>query len=135
MKPYKDGCLCPLCGRRGGILRTLDKPRVWRDVPVCGRDVFFSYRLREIVCQIHGRVQEDFPWAAPNVRVTYRFEYPLLIHCTIMAQNAAGRLLKIATSTVSDILHPIIGRERAGHRIGNLRRIGIDEISYCQGRK
>lgn len=52
-----------------------------------------------------------------------------------MPQNAAARLLKIATSTVSDLLHRIINRERAGHKIRNLKLIGIDEISYCKGKK
>ena len=135
VKPHKNGCMCPFCRKRCRIVNTLEKPRVWRDVPVCGRDVFFSYRPREIICPIHGRVQEDIPWAAPNARITHRFEYSLLIQCTIMPQNTAARLLKIATSTVSDLLHRIINRERAGHKIRNLKMIGIDEISYCKGKK
>ncbi|MCP4756676.1 MAG: transposase family protein, partial [Proteobacteria bacterium] len=123
VKPKKNGALCPHCRKRGRIVHTLEEPRVWRDVPVCGRKVFFHYRPREIDCRIHGRVQEDIPWAAPNARVTYRFEYSLLIHCTIMTQKAAARLLKIADSTMSDLLHRIVGRERAGHRIRKLKMI------------
>ncbi len=135
VKPYKNGALCPYCQKRGKIVNTLDEPRIWRDVPVCGREVFFTYRPREIECRIHGRLQENIPWAAVNARVTYRFEYLLLIYCSIMTQKAAARLLKIASSTMSDLLHRIITRERAGHKIRKLKMIGIDEISYCKGRK
>ena len=135
VKPFKNGALCPHCLNRGRIIHTLDDPRVWRDVTICGRKVFFTYKPREIDCKIHGRVQEDIPWAAPHAQVTYRFEYALLIYCTIMTQKAAAQLLKIAASTMSDLLHRIITRERRGHKIRNLKMIGIDEISYCKGRK
>jgi transposase len=135
VKPYKNGALCPHCKKRGKIIHTLEKERVWRDLPICGRKVFFIYYPREIICRQHGRVQEDIPWAAPNARVTHRFEYALLIYGTIMTQKAAAQLLKIATSTLSDLLHRVIDRTRKGHKIRNLRTIGIDEISYRKGQK
>ena len=52
-----------------------------------------------------------------------------------MTQKAAADLLKISNSTLSDILHLTISRIRKGHKIRGLTRIGIDEISYCKGRK
>ncbi len=135
VKPYKNGAQCPHCGRRGKIIRTLDTPRTWRDVPVCGRLVFLVYRPREIRCRAHGRVQECIPWAAPYSRVSYRFEYALLSYCKMMTQKAAAQILHISPATLSDILHRTITNVRAGHRIRGLRHIGIDEISYCKGRK
>ena len=74
VKPYKNGCLCPKCGSRGKIVRTL-KPRYWRDSRVCGQTVWFVYGPREIRCRPHGQVVEEIPWSAPSSRVTYRFEY------------------------------------------------------------
>ena len=135
VKPYKNGARCPRCNRRGKIIRTLDKPRIWQDIPVCGRMVFLVYMPREIKCRKHGRIQENIPWAEPHARVTYRFEYALLMYCSIMTQKATAKLLKISTSTLSDILHRTITRVREGHRIRGLTHIGIDEISYCKGRK
>ncbi|MBC8553536.1 MAG: ISL3 family transposase [Candidatus Brocadiales bacterium] len=135
IKPYKNGALCPYCHKRGKIIYTLEHPRIWRDVPVCGNEVFLEYCPREIYCKVHGRVQEEIPWAASNARVTYRFEYMLLIYCTLMTQKAAAHLLKMAVSTLSDLLHRIITRVRTGHKIRKLKTIGIDEISYCKGRK
>jgi transposase len=52
-----------------------------------------------------------------------------------MTQKAAAKLLGIAKSTLSDLLHAIITRERAGHKIRNLREMGVDELSYCKGHK
>jgi transposase len=135
VKPKGNGRLCPHCQKRRKIVYVLDQPRVWRDITICGIEVFFEYRPREILCPVHGRVQESIPWAAPGARVTYRFEHALLIYCALMTQKAAARLLKLAGSTLSDILHRTITRIRTGHKIRKLKMIGIDEISYCKGRK
>jgi len=135
VKPYKNGCLCPHCRRRGRIVRTLDTPRVWRDLPVCSRCVLLWYYPREILCPTHGRVQEDIPWAESHARITYRFEYAMLVYCQLMTQKAAAKILHIPDSTLSDLLHRTITRIRDGHRIRRLKCVGIDEISYCKGHK
>ncbi|MCD6197316.1 MAG: ISL3 family transposase [Deltaproteobacteria bacterium] len=135
VKPYKNGRCCPYCNRRGKIIRTAEKARIWLDVPVCGIQVFLVYHPREIRCKSHGRVQEIIPWASAYSRVTHRFEYLLLTYCSIMTQKAAAKLLRISTSTLSDLLHRTITRFRQRHKIRTLTHIGIDEISYCKGRK
>ncbi|MDY6857593.1 MAG: ISL3 family transposase, partial [Thermodesulfobacteriota bacterium] len=109
--------------------------RVWRDLPVCGCCVLFWYRPREIQCPTHGRVQEDIPWAESYARITYRFEYAMLIYCQLMTQKAAAKILRIPDSTLSDMLHRTITRIRDGHRIRGLKCAGVDEISYCKGHK
>ena len=135
VKPYKKGCRCPHCERRCSILHVCSSPRVWRDLPVCGWSVFFWYHPKEILCPTHGRIQEAIPWADPYARITYRFEYALLLYSQMMTQKAASRLLHIPASTLSDLLHHSITRLRDGHRIRGLRSIGVDEISYCKGHK
>ena len=57
VKPYKNGCRCPECGRRGRIVRQRPRLRQWCDLPVGGRSVFLLYAPREINCVIHGRVE------------------------------------------------------------------------------
>ena len=135
VKPYKNGCRCPQCKRRGRIVRTMDAPRRWRDIPICRWSVFFCYSPREIMCPTHGRVQEEIPWAETYSRITYRFEYIMLIYCQLMTQKAAARILHIPKATLSDMLHRVIARLRDGHRIRGLKTIGIDEISYSKGHK
>ena len=135
VKPYKNGRLCSVCKRPCCIVHTLDTPRTWRDIPICGWSVFLCYHPREIKCPIHGRVQEDIPWADTNMRSTYRFEYIMLVYCQLMTQKAAAKILHIPKSTLSDQLHRAITRIRDGHRIRGLKAVGIDEISYCKGHK
>jgi transposase len=135
VKPYKNGCCCPTCGRRGKIVRTRPELRRWRDIPVCGWTVWLLYYPREIHCPTHGRCLEDIPWADEYARVTYRYEYMILRYCQLMTQKAAAQLLRISQSTLSDQLHRIIQRLRKGHRIRSLKTLGVDEISYCKGHK
>jgi len=135
VKPHKNGCLCPRCKRRGRLVREMEGYRIWRDITICGWSVFFWYHPREIECRRHGRIQEDIPWADVYARVTYRFEYVMLVYCQLMTQKAAAKILHIPKSTLSDMLHRTIVRIREGHRIRGLKTIGIDEISYCKGHK
>lgn len=135
VKPHKNGCRCPHCGRRGTIVRIMPDVRAWRDVRVCGITVWLHYQLKEIDCPTHGRVQEEIPWAAPKAQVSYRFEYLMLVYAREMTATASAKLLGIPKSTFSDILHRTITRIRKGHRIRNLRKIGVDEIAYRKGKR
>ena len=135
VKPFKNGCRCVHCGRRGKILRTRPQVRWWRDIPVGGWAVWLMYAPREILCTTHGRVEESMPWADRYARVSYRYEYVMLRYCQMMPQKAAAALLRISASTLSDQLHRCVKRIRSGHRIRGLKTIGIDEISYSKGHK
>ncbi|NBD95517.1 MAG: ISL3 family transposase [Gammaproteobacteria bacterium] len=135
VKPYKNGCRCPECGRRGKIIRQRPDPRFWRDIPVGPWSVWLMYWPREIRCATHGRVTERLPWADAGARVSYRLEYLMLRYGQIMSQKAAAELLRLPTSTLSNLVHRLIERLREGHRIRGLKTIGIDEISYHKGHK
>jgi transposase len=135
VKPYKNGCLCPHCHRRGKIKNILKEARAWRDIRVCGWTIFFLYCPKEIICPTHGRVQEEIPWADQKARITYRLEFLVLTYSQLMTQQAAAKILDMANSTFSDILHRTISRIRDGHRIRGLKAIGVDEVSYCKGHK
>jgi len=135
VKPHKNGCRCPHCGRRGRIVHQAASLRVWEDVAVLGLRILFHYAPKEIECPTHGRVQEEIPWADAYARVTYRLEYRICALCQIMTQKAAAEILRMPSSTLSDLLHRVINRARSGHRIRGLTTVGVDEISYCKGRK
>jgi transposase len=134
VKPHKNGSLCPECGQRGRFVRHAEA-RSWRDVAVFGLQTTLHYEPKEIACRTHGRIQEEIPWAAALARVTYRLEFRICALGQIMTQTAAAEIVKLATSTVSDILHRVITRVRSGHKIRGLVTLGVDEISYCKGRK
>jgi transposase len=98
-------------------------------------DVYLHYRPKEIDCPTHGRIQEEIPWADTYFRITYRLEYLVVRFAQIMTQKEAAGLLGMPPSTFSDILHRTITQLRDGHRIRDLKSIGIDEISYRKGMK
>jgi transposase len=75
------------------------------------------------------------PWADSHARVSYRFEVVMLLYCQMMTQKSGAKILRIAKSTLSDLLHRSIERLRDGHRIRGLKSIAVDEISYCKGHK
>jgi len=133
--PFENGCQCPKCNRRCKILNKTTQLREWRDLYVSGTTIYLTYMPREINCPTHGRIQEDIPWADQYSRITYRLEFLILTLAKMMAQKAAAKTLNMPKSTFSDLLHRSIENRREGHKIRNLKSIGIDEISYCKGRK
>ena len=135
VKPYKNGCRCPECGRRGRIVRQTTEFRQWEDITLMGMKVLLWYTPKEIDCPTHGRLQEAIPWAPAYSRITYRLEWRLCALCQIMTQKAAAEILKMAPSTLSDQLHRIITRVRDGHKIRGVTTLGVDEISFLKGRK
>lgn len=134
VKPYKNGCRCPDCGRRCKIVKLMDR-REWREIAIFDIEVFLVFTPREIRCPTHGRQQEEIPWAEWYSRYTYRMEYAVARLAQSMNQKSAAKLLGISKSTYSDLLHRIINRERMGHKIRGLKTIGVDEISYLKGKK
>ena len=56
VKPYKNGCRCPECGRRGRIVRQTTELRRWEDLTLMGMKVLLWYAPKEIHCPTHGRV-------------------------------------------------------------------------------
>ncbi len=135
VKPYKNGCRCPQCGRRAGIVRHTTELRRWEDLTLMGLKILLWYAPKEIHCPTHGRVQETIPWALAYSRITYRLEWRICALCQIMTQKAAAELLKMPASTLSDLLHRTITRVRDGHKIRALTTLGVDEIAFLKGRK
>ena len=63
----------------------------------------------------------------------FRVRHPSLLPAN--DAKAAAELLRIPRSTISDLIHSIVTRVRAGHKIRDLTLMGVDEISYCKGHK
>ena len=135
VKPYKNGCRCPECGRRGRIVRQTTEFRQWEDITLMGMKVLLWYTPKEIDCPTHGRLQEAIPWAPAYSRITYRLEWRLCALCQIMTQKTTAEILKMAPSTLSNLLHRIITQIRDGHKIRGVTTLGVDEISFLKGRK
>ena len=103
VKPYKNGCRCPHCGRRGKIARFLEK-RTWRDLVICDIPIYFHYIPKEIFCPTHGYIMEKIPWASHYSRMTSRLELQALTLTKKMTQKAVSELVKLPKSTLSDLI-------------------------------
>jgi len=68
VKPYKNGCRCPECGRRGKIIPHRHDLQFWLHIPVGPWSVWLVYWPREIDCTTHGRVTERLPWSDAGAR-------------------------------------------------------------------
>ena len=103
VKPDKNGCRCPTCGRRGRIVHQTTELRRWEDVAVMGLRLVLWYASKEVQCPSHGRVQKENPLAPASARVTYRLEWRLSVLCQLMTQMATAEILRLPTSTLSNL--------------------------------
>jgi transposase len=104
--------------------------RRWRHLDAGGRRVFIEAEIRRLACPTCGSVRtEVVPWARPRARHTRAFEDV----CTWLAQRSdrttVARLQRCSWEAVSAIIERVV----ADHKpvLGELRRIGVDEISYA----
>ena len=135
VKSYKNGCRGSQCNRRGRIVSSPGVGRSWEDLTLIGINILLWFAPREIECPTHGRVPEQIPWATRYVRVTYRLEWRIGMRCRAMTQKAAADILHMPRSRLSGLLHRSVTARRDGQRIRGLRRLGVEEIAYCKGRK
>ena len=57
------------------------------------------------------------------------------LHPVPRTQKAAADPANANLTTLSNLLHRVITRVRHGHKIRGLTTLGVDEISFCKGRK
>jgi transposase len=85
---------------------------------------------------VHGVVVGAVPWARPGSRFTAAFEDTCAWLVCHTALSVVAILLRVAWRGVSDIVTRVV-TDRAGQldRLAELRRVGIDEISYRKGQR
>jgi transposase len=90
-----------------------------------------------VSCPEHGVVTAAVPWARHGVGHTRDFDAQVAWLVRQMSKTAVCVLLRIAWRTVGEIIVRVVAEAdaQAGDRLGGLRRIGIDEISYRRGHK
>jgi transposase len=88
-------------------------------------------------CPEHGVVVEAVPWARHGAGHTVDFDAQVAWLVRQMSKTAVCLLMRIAWRTVGEIITRVVADADAlaGDRLDNLRRIGIDEISYRRGHK
>ena len=87
-------------------------------------------------CAEHGVVVAAVPWARHGAGHTLAFDDTVAWLATHTSKSAVGGLLRVAWRTVGAIITRVVADAQAAtDRLGDLHRIGIDEISYKRGHK
>jgi transposase len=111
--------------------------RRWRSLDLGVARTWLEAEVPRVRCREHGVVVASVPWARHGARHTYSFDATAawLVRCT--SKTAVSRLLRVAWVTVGAIVARVVADAdaAAGDRLADVRRIGIDEISYKRGHK
>jgi len=127
---------CGRCGKRCPGYDQGEGRRRWRALDLGPTKAFLEADSPRVRCAEHGVVAAQVPWARHGAGHTYAFDDTaawLVTHCS---KSAVRDLLRIAWRTVGSIVTRVVADAEANtDRFANLRRIGIDEISYKRGHK
>ena len=121
---------CPECGTqvRG---RFDEKKRWWRHLGIWGHRVYLEGPIRRLRCPECCAVRtEEVPWARPGSHFTWMFEDAVGLLAQQLSHTAVAELTGIVWATVGRIAERLVAEKLHADRFENLRRIGVDEISY-----
>jgi transposase len=138
VRPYRAEPL--RCGRCGVAAPGFDQGegrRRWRALDFGPVRVSIEAAMPRVLCPEHGPTVIAVPWARHKARHTRYFDETvawLARHC---AKSMVAFLLRIAWETVGAIITRVMAEvDGLGvDRFANVRRIGIDEVSYQRGHK
>jgi len=101
-----------------------------------GIPTYIEAEVPRVRCKDHGVVVCSVPWARHGAGHTRAFDDTAAWLATRTSKTAVTALLRIAWRTAGSIVSRVSADALAGKdRFGNLRRIGIDEISYKRGHR
>jgi transposase len=111
--------------------------RRWRTLDLGPVRAFVEADAPRVSCPAHGVVVAWVPWARHGAGHTRAFDDQVAWLVRYTSKTTVSRLARIAWRTVVAILTRVIADldAEAGDRLANVRRIGIDEISYKRGHK
>lgn len=136
-RPRKtDQGRCGVCRRRCPGYDQGEGRRRWRALDLGTWRAYIEAYAPRVRCPSHGVVVASVPWARHGAGHTLAFDDLVAWCATHLCRTAAGELLRVAWRTVGAICARVAAaaRERTD-LLANLRRIGIDEISYRRGHR
>jgi transposase len=122
---------CGRCGRRSAWFDGAEKRRRWRSLDAGTTKVWLEALAPRVQCREHGATVVAVPWARHDAGHTLAFDDQVAWLAVHTSRSAVAELMRVAWRTVGAICKRVA--EDAGrkvNRLANLRRIGIDEISY-----
>jgi len=121
---------CPRCGRRKRG-RESRRVRRWRHLALWGHEVWLEGEIRRLKCRkCAAVVTEAVPWARHDSEFTRPFEDVVALLAQQTDKTAVMKLTGIAWVTVGRIAERVVAEKLDAVRFADLRRIGVDEISF-----
>jgi transposase len=127
---------CGRCGRKAPWYDRGEGPRRWRGLDWGTVQVVLEADAPRVNCPEHGPTVMAVPWARHVAGHTYGFDDTVAWLAVVCSKTAVCELMRIAWRTVGAIVARVwADAEKTVDRFANLRRIGIDEISYKRHHK
>jgi transposase len=127
---------CGRCGRKAPWYDRGEGRRRWRALDLGTVRVELEADAPRVNCREHGPTVVQVPWARHNAGHTHAFDDTVAWLAVQCSKTAVTELMRIAWRTVGAIVARVwADTERLHDRFANLRRLGIDEISYKKGHR
>ena len=125
---------CGRCGRRAPWYDRGEGRRRWRGLDWGTVQVVLEADAPRVNCPAHGPTVVAVPWARHHAGHTLGFDDTVAWLAVACSKTAVCELMRIAWRTVGAIVARVWADvDKTVDRLANLRRIGIDEISYKRG--
>jgi transposase len=127
---------CGRCGRRAPWFDRGEGRRRWRALDLGPVQAEVEADAPRVNCPEHGPTVVAVPWARHKAGHTFMFDDQVAWLAVHTSKTAVSKLMRIAWRTVGSIVARVSrDAEKTVDRLANLRRIGIDEISYKKGHR
>jgi len=127
---------CGRCQARSPAYDRGEGRRRWRALDLGTVQVVLEADAPRVRCAVHGPTVAAVPWARHGAGHTVVFDEQVAWLATQCSKSAVTELMRIAWRTVGAIITRVWADVEAIHdRFADLRRIGIDEISYKRGHR
>jgi len=128
--------LCGVCKLRCPRFDRGAGRRRWRSLDFGLFKVFLEADAPRVRCAEHGVVVASVPWARHDAGHTFAFDDTVAWLAVKTSKTAVTSLMGVAWRTVGSIVARVSTDATKGiDRFADLRRIGIDEISYKRGKR
>lgn len=119
---------CPQCGNPSP--RYDKRRRQWRHLDTCQYQTYVVAEVPRVRCEEHGIHMIEVAWAAPRSRFTAMFEAVIIDWLLDSSIAAVARHFQLSWTAVDGIMKRAVDRGLARRKGLNIKRIGVDEISF-----
>ena len=127
---------CGICRRRCPGYDQGEGRRRWRTLDFGSIQAVIEADAPRVSCREHGVVVAAVPWARHGAGHSRHFDDQVAWLAVACSKSAVTALMRVAWRTVGAIVTRVADDAMAAvDRFANLRRIGIDEISYKRGHR